>query len=486
MTIEDSDLLELRDAVGDLDEALRRRPLSAWRPWDREAPRTSQRRELAALEFYRVNLIFGGNRSGKTEGLRAAAVALALGSDHPDAAAFWRAVGADPAAFPEGPGRVWIVALTSNDSIRYHRKEVLALIPKWGPRHPRERSQNWHAWQLDSKGESRLEVMVPGYSKPAEIVFKSEDQGEEAMQGDSARAILHDEEGGSPKTWNEAAVRLWDQDGWHLMSNTPVRGKTWVFDEFVRQKPEGVHVGWIHTLDNPWLPAKKRAELAAKAETDPVQAAIRQRGEFVALEGRVWPQFSRATHVIPTVPIPDSALRFRSIDFGTRDPFVCAWGALLRHPLDLPDGRTVPDGTLILYREHYQAGWTLAQHVERIRTAEGAKLDGDEWVGGETIEITWADPEDRQQLLQLNHTHNITAIKARKAVHAGISVVGERLSPDATGWPRLLVMDSCPHHIESIEGYMWAGSGRDEPAKGDDHCCDTTRYLSMGVRAGYE
>ncbi len=475
MTV-DPDLLEIVGDLDDWDTLVEQRPLTLWRAWHRDQPRTSQRSALQAVTRRRIVLVFGGNRSGKTELLRAVVVVLVLGSDHPDAAAFWRSHGIDPRQFPRGPGRGWIVALRSADSIEYHRQQVLALIPKWGPPHPKgEDGANWAAWGMDGLSDARLQVMVPGYSQPAEIVFKSDDPGPETMQGASVRVVLHDEESrkhGSA-TWEEAALRLVDQAGWHLMGNTPVRGKTWLYHEHVETRHDDEELVWIHSPDNPFLP---RTEIA-RLERDPTVAAIRLRGEFVALEGRVWPQFMRQSHVVPRFEIPDGSVRFRTIDFGTRHPFVCLWWALLRRSVDLPDGRRIPDGSLVVYREHYRREWTLAQHVARIRELEAP---------GERFAATWCDPEDPQQMLQLAHTHGMEIVRANKAREAGLGAVAELLSPQADGLPGLWFVDECQETIREVENYCYTGSGPNAseiPRHQDDHACDCLRYGALGVRA---
>lgn len=490
--------------IAQLEDARHRRPLTMWRAWDRPAPRTSQLRALQMVGVKRTVFVFGGNRSGKTELLRAVLVALLIGSDHPDAAAFWRAHGLDPDLFPRGPGHGWIIAPRASDSLAFHRRQILALIPKWGPRHPYSigEGKNWHAWSLRAKDEATLEIMVPGYEEPARILFKSDEPGPDGMQGDSCRAILHDEESlkHGRLTWEEADVRLWDQDGWHLMSNTPNRGRTWLWHEHVNVRPEDEGVIWIWSEDNPHLSQVKINKLKAG---DASIAAIRNKGEFVALEGRVWPVFSRATHVVPRFEIPEGSARFRAIDFGTRNPFCCLWACLLSRAVDLPDGRRLPDGARVVYREHYRAEWTLAQHAAAIRAKEGATFvgsiphdeavsraimgepvhkDGD-WVDGESFEVTWCDPEDPQQMMQLAHTHGFEVTRARKAVPAGLNAVREAMDFGADGMPGWYVVEDCVNTIAENEMYV-RGPGETEKPQGQvDHACDCQRYLEMGIRA---
>ena len=467
------EVLELLDLVVQLEDAAITRPLTCWRAWDREEPRTSQRRAMQLIALYRVVFVFGGNRSGKTELLRAVLVALVIGSDHPDAREFWQAHGIDPDVFPRGPGIGWIVAIRAADSRTYHRQQVLSLIPKWGPRHKDAHDgSNWHAWGMMGQDEATLQIMCPGYQEPAQILFKSDDPGPDTMQGaEKVRAILHDEESrkhGS-KTWEECGIRLIDLRGWHLMSNTPTKGRTWLWHEHVKVRPEGEALCWIHSPDNPYLPPSE----IRKLERDPVVAAIRLRGEFVALEGRVWPQFARATHVVPPFEIPEDSQRLTACDFGTRHPFVWLWMVILSRRVLLPDGRTIPDGAHVVYREHYQREWTLAQHVERIRELED----------GETIDVRWCDPEDPQLMLQLAHDHGFEVYKARKARVAGINAVSEQLSPQADGLPGLFIVDTCVNTIGEIENYCRGEDEREVPTGQIDHACDCLRYMEMGIRA---
>lgn len=431
--------------------ARRRSPLGAWTAW--HSGGTSQRALMSALERNRVVLALGGNRSGKTEWLRSVVVAMVLGSDHPVARAYWLRNGCNPDSFPKGPGKGWIIARRSNDSINYHRRQIDSLLPAG--------CSTW--WNKNGKGEARVEIAVPGYEQTAEIVFKSEDQGQDAAQGDSCRIIAHDEEGDTSEVWDECSVRLWDQRGWQIMANTPIKGRTWIYYRFVVKPPHGVAVRWIHSLDNPFLPVEE----AKKLEENEVLAAARLRGEFVVLKGRVYPMFSRAQHVVEPFEIPRSWPRYAAIDFGTRNPFVQLSAAL------------DPDGRLVVYREHYQARWVLSQHATAIKLAEGW-----EWVGEELartgkqepVDMRWADPEDPQQLASLNIDHDLDASPALRSVSYGIDRVGARLS---TGG--LVVFSTCHNTIRELEGYIWRENGGDDPLKKDDHTCDCVRYLCVGI-----
>jgi hypothetical protein len=495
----------LADVAADLtawEVAREEHPLAFVRLWHTEgvgvdhvgAPRnrTSQREAVRRMASHRTGYTGGGNRSGKTYAMLRAFFALGLGSDHPDARAFWLGNGVDPDAFPAGPanadyndGEVCFIALSSSDSLRYHRRVFDTLVG--GNRH------RWHS-QL-AKGEAWLEVWCPGYDYPARFWFKTEDQGRRGHQGIKYRGCLHDEEGETVDVWDECNTRCVDANGWHWMSNTPVAGFTWVQSRLVdKTGPDAepdCNVYFIHGVDNPALDPEGRKRLMRGNQS---LVAAKLYGRAVQLDGLVYPEFDRNVHVVPRFPIPRHCLRFRAIDFGTRHPFVCLWGARLKEPVQVGP-RRIPAGALVLYRAHHRAEWTLRQHAEVIRTAEGWVQDAGtgKWrpgpAGVEQIEMTWADPEDSQQMLQLNEEHDFDATPAIKAIRAGIDAASEMLQPHLDGSPSVYVMEDLVDFIREIEGYVWAeGSASkdqpDRPRSKDDHEMDCFRYMAMGLRSG--
>jgi phage terminase large subunit len=434
-------------------------PLSMWRAWDRAMPRTSQRRALQCLGT-EITALFGGNRSGKTALALALVVAFALGRDHPAVRIWCRINGVDPETIPKGPGKIYLLALTSNDSLSYHREPIAALLPREGCR--------W--WNRNYRGEARVRIEVPGYDEPAEIWFKSVEQGRKALQGASVRAVFFDEEP-DKDVFEEAEMRVLDEQGRIFLSMTPLKGMTWVYDDLASKPntPER-QCHWIHTKDNPWHRNAARLESVFGKMGDAVQAA-RSEGRFVSLQGLVFAEWNREVHLQPRREIPEHWPRFRAIDFGTRNPTAILWGAV------------DDDGVLYIYREHYEAEKTLEHHAQVM-------LDHPE-----PIEMTWADPKHPQLMLDLIETWNIDCVKANKAVRKGINRVRERLLGTMVGdnyRPDIVVFDDLVHFLREIEGYVWdpnasrKADGKEQPRKKDDHLMDCFRYLVMGVDDGAE
>lgn len=276
--------------------------------------------------------------------------------DHPHARLFWKHHDVDPDIFPKGPAQGAIVALSHESSVKLHRRATCDLLP----------AGSWRLINAESKGEAHVHIAVPGYDRPATVWFMAEGQKMEAFQGTSWRIAMHDEEGEDGRVWDEAGVRVLDQDGWHVMANTPLRGRSWLWRKYVQTPIPGVAYLELYTRDNPFLPARVVAELST---TD--KARARLYGAWEVATGLVYPQWSRAHHVLtrerwaalyPGIPFgqpPAGWQRYRTKDFGSTNPCVVVWGAL------------DPHGRIVIYRSAYHRGQTMAWWAGLTRRAEG-------------------------------------------------------------------------------------------------------------------
>lgn len=202
-------------------------------------------------------------------------------------------------------------------------------------------------------------------------------------------------------------------------------------------------------------------------------------GKWVGAEGLVYEDWDRAVHLIDrndpryglAKGIPPEWRRFRVIDFGFTNPFVCLWLAM------------DPDGRLFLYRELYHT-----QRIVKVHAAQILRLSQ-----GERIEATICDhdAEDRATL----QAEGIENQAAHKAITPGIQAVQERLKIAGDGKPRLFVLrDSLVERDESLEeakkpysteqefdGYQWpkgmdGKALKEVPVDLDNHGMDALRY----------
>jgi phage terminase large subunit len=198
-------------------------------------------------------------------------------------------------------------------------------------------------------------------------------------------------------------------------------------------------------------------------------------GRWCSAEGVVYDEFDAAVHVVDALPDGWQAWRkYRAIDFGFNDPFVCLWFA--------DDGES-----LWMYREVYMSGRLVEDHARTI-----VALSGDE-----QYEFTVADHdrEDRETL----HRHGVKTVPAQKDIDAGLDAVRSRIRVRPNGRPGLYVLRSAlverDRRLEQsrrptstrdeFDAYVWAtrrdGAVRDMPMDRDNHGMDALRYVVMGV-----
>lgn len=203
-------------------------------------------------------------------------------------------------------------------------------------------------------------------------------------------------------------------------------------------------------------------------------------GRAAQAEGAIYEDWHEDVHLIDPFPIPDEWRRFRAVDFGYTNPFVCQWWAI--------DG----DGRMYLYREIYYTQRLVEDHARQIV----------ELSQGEHIETTVCDhdAEDRATLVR----HGVPTQAARKAVSVGIQAVQSRLRVADDGKPRLYVMRDCTVEIDpKLDGeympvrtadefpaYAWEKTpdgrpNKETPGKINDHGMDAARYAVMYLERRY-
>lgn len=208
-------------------------------------------------------------------------------------------------------------------------------------------------------------------------------------------------------------------------------------------------------------------------------------GLWVSAEGQVYEGYDPDVHLIDSFEIPKSWTRYRSIDFGYVNPFVCQWWAKDH------------DGRLYLYREIYMTKRTVRVHSEQIH-----RLSGSEQYAAT---VSDHDAEDRATLSE----NNISTNPATKDISRGIQAVEERLKIQDDGKPRLYIMkdalveadpvlyreypgDTQPVNTEQeFASYVWPDSkdgkpNKEVPVDMYNHGMDAMRYLVMEIDGMYE
>lgn len=230
--------------------------------------------------------------------------------------------------------------------------------------------------------------------------------------------------------------------------------------------------------ENPALYSQRTGEITEQgkrtmAVLDALTGLRRTRlrdGKPAMAEGAIYANWDESVHLIDSFSIPDDWRRFRVIDFGYTNPFVCQWWAV------------DDDDRLYLYREIYYTNRTVKVHSNQIK-----ELSKDEHIEATVCDH---DAEDRATLRE----NGISNLAAKKAVSTGIEKVLERLKLRDDRCPGLYIMRDALVEIDptldvaqkptctrdEIAGYVWANHKTKEmPVKEHDHGMDAMRYGVM-------
>lgn len=402
--------------------------------------RTSQRDGVALMMGPDVvaGLLGGANRAGKTEAVVQLAVATAGGLRE-----WWVRSWLDLNELPEeaiqeGPGKVWLSALTFNASREYHREKLDRYLPVGSEK------RNWYA-------ENQAEATLPG---GGEIVLKAEAQGRRKFQGAAVHLVILDEEH-AEDIYEECLGRTADFKGRIILAMTPLMGVTWPHRVFLREPGAGYVTDTIIGLDNPHQDSRA---LRRRFQNLPAEKRdARLFGKWATAKGIIFPSFSRRLHLVDPFEIPGEWRRFRCFDFGIW--FACLWTALDPNR-----------DQLVAYRSLKTYDVKLSENARNVNNLSQ----------GEKYQWTIADPAGKAERQELALSHKLASNPAPKSIEPGLDAVSERLAATNQGHPRLVITRDCMDLVEEIEGYKRDDKG--EIVKANDHLTDDLRYTCYQLR----
>ncbi len=166
-------------------------------------------------------------------------------------------------------------------------------------------------------------------------------------------------------------------------------------------------------------------------------------GDWSALGGNYFPEFSTATHVIKPFPIPQSWIRYRSFDYGL-DALACYWVAV------------DPVGRSYVYRELKASNLIVSEAADAIRYNTGI---------GEKIAVTFAPPDmwttlkdtgkTMAEVFMLNGINIVKSSNNRVQGHLQIkemlAPMPEKDKPPEKWRPGLLIFDNCENLISDLQ-----------------------------------
>ena len=213
------------------------------------------------------------------------------------------------------------------------------------------------------------------------------------------------------------------------------------------------------------------------------------------LEGQFFTEWSRTRHVVEPFAIPEGWTRARGLDWGSARPFAVLWAAVVQDTFE-HDGRMLPRGALVIYREYYgmqlgkpNVGLKLpAEEVAR----EIVKRETDPATGKrERINYGVADPACFAVICgpSIAETLMRGGVTFRRADNTRVSIpkkmggwseLRSRLKGDLDGHPMLFVSSTCRDLIRTMPMMLHDPTHpEDLDTDLEDHLVDALRYLVM-------
>jgi hypothetical protein len=237
--------------------------------------------------------------------------------------------------------------------------------------------------------------------------------------------------------------------------------------------------------DNRYLDDGYVANLHQVGSADLVRAWLE--GDWSVIEGAFFDAWCGKNIVAPFA-VPADWMRFRSIDWGSRAPFSIGWWALVSDDYLLEDGRTLPRGSLLRYREWYGAS---AANVGLKMTSEDVAAGMLSRSGSDAYAYTVADPSMFAQsggpsLAERMMKAGVQGMKpgdnrrvAQMGALGGWDQMRARLRGDGEV-PMLYVFSTCRDFIRTVPALQHdPDRPEDLDTSGEDHVADECRYACM-------
>ncbi len=206
------------------------------------------------------------------------------------------------------------------------------------------------------------------------------------------------------------------------------------------------------------------------------------KGDWNAIEGAFFSEFSTAKHVIAPIKLPAHWTRFRAMDWGSAKPFSVGWYAV-------SDGELAqfPRGALIKYREWYgmkagQPNVGLKLTAEEVGAGIKKLEDAGERVPTGVLDPATFDEDGGPSIASRLGVYFSRADNKRVAQNGamgGWDQLRSRLKGE-NGKPMLYLFSTCVHTIRTLPALQHDQSRpEDVDTESEDHAADETRYACM-------
>jgi phage terminase large subunit len=264
-----------------------------------------------------------------------------------------------------------------------------------------------------------------------------------------------------------------------LASNpSPGKGGQWVKRLFISKditpeedegyRPDDYILVRAGLDDNPYINKAEYEQRLRSLPTEALRQAYRH-GNWDAVEGQFFSQFSERVHV--TDAIPDELFAgkcgvVRSIDFGWKDPTVVLWIALL------------DNGRRLVFKERFYTH-TIATDIVADIKKESTGLRVIDTVCDPSMAMTSA--ATGTSIFDIFEANGLGLTKADNDRKQGWQIVQEMLSDHlADGQPRLMIHKDCQKLIAAIPCLVASkNDSRDVAPSPVDHAPDALRYALL-------
>lgn len=411
-------------------------------------PHEKQQKAFDGVHDGRKGVLFqGGNRSGKSNWLIHQICCLLLGLE--------------PWSGREMPFKAPVRGRLLGEDWQHHINAVLMPIiietfPMEEVSRTKKNNQGVKYW-WEFRNGSTLEIMT--YEQKTDMV-----------EGWSGHFVAMDEP--PPRDKYIACRRgLVDYDGIFLMSLTPLK-EPWIYDEIVMNPSEDVLSVHVDIRDNEHLPPDAIDKFEASLSEDEREARIH--GKWLHLQGLVYKEFDRGSHVMKPFELSHNLTYYAAIDFHPRTPHALSLVAIDKRNIMYVVDEIFTHGTA-----EDIASWVIAWHREHALDTVliDALSKGDPHRGRTTYDI----------ISDLLFAHEILLETGSKDLDSGVRVVQEALM-GINRMPSLFVFPHCERTIYEFGHYIWddwrRGAAKERTAKQkprskDDHMLENLRRLLL-------
>lgn len=217
--------------------------------------------------------------------------------------------------------------------------------------------------------------------------------------------------------------------------------------------------------------------------SDALVKAMRD-GDWTVVEGAFFDCWSVARHVVRPFAIPESWMRFRSMDWGSARPFSIGWWAVASDDTRV-DGRIIPRGAMVRYREWYGASAPnvgLRMTAAEVGRGIAAREKGEKIAYGVLDPAAFAEDGGPSiaEMLKVSFIPADNKRVAGRGALGGWDQVRGRLVGDADGRPMLFVFSTCIDFIRTVPSLQHdRNRPEDIDTNMEDHAADEARYGCM-------